>query len=57
MEKADKIFETLRIRHAQLDTLTRLEENHVWKNLIRIEELKRENLRKKETLLRQTLRI
>lgn len=57
MEKADATFETLRIRCAQPDTFTRLEENHVWKNLIRIEELKRENIRKKETLLRQALRI
>ncbi|MGN0914535.1 MAG: hypothetical protein ACI4OW_06550 [Alphaproteobacteria bacterium] len=57
MEKADITFETLRIQHAQLDPLTREEENHVWKKLIRIEELKRENLRKKDTLLRQALRI
>lgn len=47
--------ENLRVEHAHLDALIREEENHIWKNLIRIEELKREKLRKKDELLRRTL--
>lgn len=47
--------ENLRVEHTHLDTLIREEENHIWKNLIRIEELKREKLRKKDELLRRTL--
>lgn len=55
MQEVNFTIETLRTQHAQLDALIREEENHVWKNLIKIEELKREKLRKKDALLRQTL--
>ena len=40
--------ENLRAEHARLDAIIREEESHIWKNLIRIEELKREKLRKKD---------
>ena len=32
--------ENLRAEHARLDAIIREEESHIWKNLIRIEELK-----------------
>lgn len=48
-------IESLRIEHAHLDSMIREEESHIWKNLIKIEQLKREKLHKKDQLLRQTL--
>lgn len=48
-------IENLRIEHAHLDAMIREEESHIWKNLIKIEELKREKLRKKDQLLRQAI--
>lgn len=47
--------ENLRAEHAHLDAIIREEESHIWKNLIRIEELKREKLRKKDEILRHSL--
>ena len=55
MEISNTTNEDLRVEHAHLDSLIREEECHIWKNLIRIEELKREKLRKKDELLRRTL--
>ncbi len=55
METLNTTVEDLRAEHARLDTLIREEECHIWKNLIRIEELKREKLRKKDELLRRNL--
>ncbi len=55
MEHADTTTENLRIRHAALDALIREEECHVWKNLIRIEQLKKEKLRQKDEILRRIL--
>lgn len=49
--------ENLRAEHARLDAIIREEESHIWKNLIRIEELKREKLRKKDEILRTLCRI
>ena len=48
-------IESLRIQHAHLDAVIKEEESHVWKNLVKIEELKREKLRKKDELLRRNL--
>lgn len=48
--------EVLETQHAQLDAAIKEEESHVWKNLIKIEEMKKEKLRKKDELLRQHLR-
>ena len=45
-------IETLKSEHANLDAVIKEEESHVWKNLIRIEQLKREKLKKKDALLR-----
>lgn len=45
--KTNTTVENLRAEHARLDAIIREEESHIWKNLIRIEELKREKLRKK----------
>lgn len=47
--------ENLRAEHTRLDAIIREEESHIWKNLIRIEELKREKLRKKDEILRHSL--
>lgn len=47
--------ENLRAEHVRLDAIIREEESHIWKNLIRIEELKREKLRKKDEILRHSL--
>ncbi len=55
MEDIEIAIDSLRVQHAQLDALIREEENHVWKNLIKIEELKREKLRKKDELLRKSI--
>lgn len=54
MEKADAT-QDLRFDHIRLDMLTCKEGPHIWKNLIRIEQLKREKLREKHELLRQKL--
>lgn len=55
MEYVNTTLEILRIQHAHLDMAIREEESHVWKNLIRIEQLKKEKLRKKDELLRNAL--
>ena len=54
MEKADAT-QDLRFDHIRLDMLTCKEGPHIWKNLIRIEQLKREKLREKHELLRKKL--
>lgn len=48
-------LESLRVKHALLDAAIKEEENHVWKNLAKIEELKREKLKRKDEILRMTL--
>ncbi len=55
MEYIETTLESLRIQHAKIDSAIREEESHVWKNMIRIEQLKKEKLRKKDELLRRTL--
>jgi len=55
MEYTDPTTENLRIRHAALDMLIKEEESHVWKNLIRIEQLKKEKLRQKDEILRRNV--
>ncbi len=55
MEYAETTMETLRIEHARLDSEIKEEESCVWKNLIKIEQLKKEKLRKKDELLRRAL--
>ena len=54
MEKADAT-QDLRFDHIRLDMLTCKEGPHIWKNLIRIEQIKREKLREKHELLRKKL--
>lgn len=48
-------LENLRVKHALLDAAIKEEENHIWKNLSKIEELKKEKLKKKDEILRMTL--
>lgn len=48
-------LESLRVRHALLDAAIKEEENHIWKNLSKIEDLKRAKLKKKDEILRMTL--
>lgn len=57
MEYIDTTIESLKIQHARLDSEIKEEESHVWKNLIRIEQLKKEKLRKKDELLRRNLQL
>lgn len=55
MEYIDTTLECLKIRYALLDSTIKKEESHVWKNMIKIEQLKKEKLRKKDELLRKLL--
>ena len=55
MEQVNTTMETLKIQHAELDSMIKEEESHIWKNMIRIEQLKKEKLRKKDEMLRKTL--
>ena len=55
MEYIETTLESLKMQHARLDSAIKEEESHVWKNMIRIEQLKKEKLRKKDELLRRTL--
>ena len=56
MEKANTTKD-LRFEYVRLDMLTCKEEPHIWKNLIRIEQLKREKLREKNELLQKKLQM
>ncbi|MBE6458735.1 MAG: DUF465 domain-containing protein [Alphaproteobacteria bacterium] len=55
--EVDVSIESLKIQHAQLDAAIKEEESCVWKNMIRIEQLKKEKLRKKDELLRKSLQV
>lgn len=55
MEYIETTLESLKLQHAKLDSIIKEEESHIWKNMIKIEQLKKEKLRKKDELLRQTL--
>ncbi len=55
MEYVNTTLESLKIQHAQLDSAIKEEEGHIWKNMIRIEQLKKEKLRKKDEMLRRIL--
>lgn len=48
-------LEDLRVKHALLDAAIKEEENHIWKNLAKIEDLKREKLKQKDEILRMSL--
>ena len=48
-------MENLKVHHAYLEAAIHEEEQHIWKNLIKIEELKKQKLQKKDTLLRMAL--
>lgn len=48
-------IETLRVKHALLDAAIKEEETHIWKNLEKIEGLKRQKLKQKDQILRMTL--
>lgn len=41
MEVENISLENLRIQHAHLDAVIKEEESHIWKNCIKIEELKK----------------
>lgn len=47
--------EILRKEHAFLDAAIKSEEVHTWKNIQKIEQLKKEKLRKKDQMLRLKL--
>ena len=50
-------LENLKVQQAYLDAAIRKEEQYVWKNLIKIEELKKQKLKQKDALLRLSLQI
>ena len=41
----------------KVDAVIKEEESHIWKNCIKIEELKKQKLRKKDEMLRRIIRI
>lgn len=47
MEVENISLENLRIQHAHLDAVIKEEESHIWKNCIKIEELKNKSSEKK----------
>ena len=51
MEVENISLENLRIQHAHLDAVIKEEESHIWKNCIKIEELKKQKLRKKDEIM------
>lgn len=48
-------LENLKVQHAYLDAAIRHEEKLIWKNLIKIEELKKLKLKQKDALLRLSI--
>ena len=50
-------LENLKVQHAYLEAVIHEERQHVWKNLIKIEELKKQKLKQKDALLRLSLQI
>lgn len=56
MEYSITTLETLKLNNKHLDAAIKEEdEGYVWKNLIRIEKLKRQKLREKNTVLRSRI--
>lgn len=53
MEYTKATMESLKIQPPKLNTLSN--QNHIWKNMIKIEQLKKQHLQQKELLLRKTL--
>lgn len=51
MEVENISLENLRIQHAHLDAVIKEEESHIWKNCIKIEELKKQKAQKKRRML------
>ena len=47
--------QVLKREHAFLDATIKAEETHTWKNIMKIEQLKKEKLRKKDQMLRMKL--
>lgn len=48
-------FEVLKMDVQLLDAALKEEKEHIWKNLIRIEQLKRDKLKKKDAALRRCI--
>jgi len=55
MEYIYNTIESLKLKNIRLDSVVKKEESYIWKNMIRIEQLKKEKLRKKDALLRKNL--
>ncbi len=45
-------MENIKVQHAYLEAAIRQEEQHIWKNLVKINELKKQKLKQKDALLR-----
>ena len=48
-------LENLKVQHAYLEAVIHEERQHVWKNLIKIEKLKKLKLKQKDALLRLSI--
>lgn len=48
----NRCIENLKVKHAMLDALIKEEESYIWKNLAKIETLKKEKLLHKDTILK-----
>ncbi len=55
MKYLDNSLESLKLQDSCLDLAIKENESHVWKNLIRIEQIKKENLRRKDALMRSNM--
>ena len=55
MEYVYKTIESVKLCPIRFESVTKNTESHIWKNMIKIEQLKKEKLRKKDELLRRTL--
>ncbi len=55
MEYIYKTIESVKLCPIRFESVTKNTESHIWKNMIKIEQLKKEKLRKKDELLRRTL--
>ena len=45
-------MENIKVQHEYLEAAIRQEEQHIWKNLVKINELKKQKLKQKDALLR-----
>ena len=57
MEYVKTTLETQKLQNIELSYIIKSKDNHIWKNMVRIEQLKKESFRKKNELLRKKTTI